>query len=79
MCICQDRTSQQQSSVIYTYVGENIAAETGLANYTQLVQLWNDEFVNYNYSTMSCTPGKHKECGHYTQVLWLQNEAFLRV
>ena len=58
-----DRTSQQSS---FTCIGENIAAETGAANYTQLVQLWDDESMNYIYSTMSCTPGK--QCGHYTQV-----------
>ena len=56
-----DRVSQQST---FTSVGENLAAMTGLANYTRLVMNWYDENQDYDFSSNTCT----RVCGHYTQV-----------
>ena len=58
-----DRVSQQST---FTFVGENIAATTELANYTYLVMLWYDEFQDYDYSSNTCT--QEQVCTQYTQV-----------
>ena len=58
-----DRVSQQST---FSSVGENIAATTASANYTDLVKNWYDENQDYDYSSNSCAQGR--VCGHYTQV-----------
>ena len=37
-----------------------------------VVEAWESEVVDYDYSTNSCTPGKM--CGHYTQIVWEDTE-----
>ena len=56
-----DRVSQQST---FTSVGENLAATTGLANYTSWVMNWYDENQDYDFSSNTCT----QVCVHYTQV-----------
>ena len=57
-----DRVSQQST---FSSVGENLAVTSqSSANYTRLVELWNNEVADYNYEGNNCTA----VCGHYTQV-----------
>ena len=58
-----DRVSEQST---FTSVGENLAATTGLANYTGLVMNWYDENQDYDFSSNTCA--QEQVCGHYTQV-----------
>nr|XP_018667311.1 glioma pathogenesis-related protein 1-like [Ciona intestinalis] len=52
--------------------GENLWAATGdLAdNFDPVrpVQVWFDEYVDYDFHNHTCTP--KKKCGHYTQIVW---------
>ena len=57
------RTTQQAT---FSYVGENLAAGSGAANYVGFVQSWYNEVKDFNYGSNSCNP--NKACGHYTQV-----------
>ena len=34
----------------------------------EVAQAWADEWVDYDYGSNSCRPGK--QCGHYTQMIW---------
>ena len=61
----QERVSQQET---FSSVGENLAANSGPADYADLVQRWYDEVNYYTYSSDTCADSKM--CGHYTQV-WL--------
>ena len=58
-----DRTSQQAT---FSYVGENLAAGSGAANYVGFVQSWYNEEKDFNYGSNSCNT--NRVCGHYTQV-----------
>lgn len=54
-------------------VGENLAVHSSGTPVSGVVesslQSWvEQEMVDYDYATNSCTPGK--QCGHYTQVVW---------
>nr|XP_018671668.1 A disintegrin and metalloproteinase with thrombospondin motifs adt-1 isoform X2 [Ciona intestinalis] len=55
-------------------VGENIYISSGKAFNTRYgsdaVRDWNNEKVDYNYQTRTCTP--NRMCGHYTQVVWAE-------
>ena len=58
-----DRTAQQS---IFTYVGENLFAGSGEADYDAAVQSWYDEVADYDYASNTCN--QNAVCGHYTQV-----------
>ena len=55
------RSSQSPS---FNYVGENLAARTGTADFIQDINSWYNEVTDYNFNTNSC----NGVCGHYTQV-----------
>ena len=57
-----DRVSQQEE---FSYVGENLAAGSGDADYAQFVKNWYAEVEDYNYNSNTCDD----VCGHYTQVI----------
>ncbi len=48
--------------------GENLAAFSGGATPTTVVEAWYSEIADYDYDSNECAPGKM--CGHYTQVVW---------
>ena len=50
----------------FQFVGENLAARTGPADYIQDINNWYNEVADYTYDTNSCNEGA--VCGHYTQV-----------
>ncbi len=64
MCIWGHSTSDFRKTDAYSWVGENLAATTGAADYPGLVQNWYDEVKDYDYNTGACS----NVCGHYTQV-----------
>jgi len=35
---------------------------------TQVVDAWGAELADYSPATGSCAP--HRQCGHYTQIVW---------
>nr|CAH8865296.1 unnamed protein product [Trichobilharzia regenti] len=49
----------------YRYIGQNIA---GVPSVKMAMKLWFDEYVDYNYKSGQCKPGK--QCGHYKQIVW---------
>ncbi|KAG6652676.1 pathogenesis-related protein 1-like [Carya illinoinensis] len=51
--------------------GENLAWSSGDLSGTAAVNLWVGEKTYYNYTTNSCANGR--QCGHYTQVVWLES------
>ena len=65
-CTFAHNGARHLQSSEYTFVGENLAATSGAADYVGLVQRWYDEESDYTYSNNQCDPGK--VCGHYTQV-----------
>ena len=59
-----DRSSQ---STTYTSVGENLfVTSSQQVNYTQFVEAWYGEVMDYDYTSNTCQNGS--VCGHYTQV-----------
>ncbi|MEB8431260.1 pathogenesis-related family 1 protein [Cocleimonas sp. KMM 6892] len=42
--------------------------ETNRVTIKDVVKVWTDEELWYNYQSNSCKPGQ--KCGHYTQVVW---------
>ena len=65
-CVFEHNANRVSQQSTFTSVGENLAATTGLANYTGLIRNWYDENQYYDYSLNSCAQGQ--VCGHYTQV-----------
>jgi hypothetical protein len=59
-----NRANQQET---FRFVGENLAAGSGAADYVGFVRSWYNEESDYNFDSNSCTPGA--VCGHYTQVI----------
>ncbi|XP_028652417.1 peptidase inhibitor 16-like isoform X2 [Erpetoichthys calabaricus] len=53
------------------YLGENLYMTSGSLNVTRAVKSWFDEYMDYNFEKMECTP--NKMCGHYTQVVWAES------
>ncbi len=52
--------------------GENLAAgRNAFLTPRQVVDLWGNEFIDYDYQTNSCAPGKM--CGHFTQIVWAES------
>lgn len=47
------------------YVGENVAASSGLITPARAVELWMSEAANYDFTSDRCTG----VCGHYKQVV----------
>lgn len=53
-------------------VGENLYANTNVgAGMREAAALWADEYRFYNFNSDTCTPGE--QCGHYTQMVWLDS------
>lgn len=59
----ENRHSQQDE---FTFIGENLAAGSGEADFPGFVTGWYNEVHDYTYETNTCASGK--ACGHYTQV-----------
>ena len=57
--------NEQRSKGYPKYVGENIAASSGLMTPAKAVDLWMGEAANYNFTTDQCKG----VCGHYKQVV----------
>lgn len=64
-CVFAHNSLRSKQSPSFFYVGENLAISTSRkANYTAMAELWNNEVINYNYDSGTCSG----VCGHYTQV-----------
>jgi len=48
--------------------GENLYASSATATYTDAVNSWYEEKVNYDLVNKTCAVGAG--CGHYTQLIW---------
>ena len=75
---CQGTTllnhNDDRSSTYSESVGENIYGTSGQivnTNLTSAIDLWFDEYKDYDYSSNKCKSGK--VCGHYTQVVWAKS------
>ena len=64
-CVFDHNNNSVNQQSTFSSVGENIFVTTqSSANYTMVVEAWNNEVADYNYEGNSCTA----VCGHYTQV-----------
>ncbi|XP_067906146.1 GLIPR1-like protein 1 [Heterodontus francisci] len=73
-CLFKHNPSLQKKGAVHpTFfpVGENIFISTGSFNPMQAIKRWNDEVIDYDYSTNLCK--SKKVCGHYTQVVWAKS------
>lgn len=55
----------------FNYVGENLYAGTGEFDPVTPIQLFWEEYKDYNFNTGQCSG----VCGHYTQVVWASSYA----
>ena len=75
--LCDNRPDPNSASEnsTFTTVGENFAFSTDtMPDYDLLIQIWNDEGMNFNFDSNSCL----LQCGAYTQVsifwnMWHKN------
>ena len=65
-CVFAHNSERSSQSPSFQFVGENLAARTGPADYIQDINNWYNEVADYTYDTNSCNEGA--VCGHYTQV-----------
>lgn len=63
-CVFDHNANRVSQQTVFTSVGENLAAGSGAANYTNFIKSWNNEVDAYDYDANSCSD----VCGHYTQV-----------
>ncbi|XP_078077224.1 glioma pathogenesis-related protein 1 [Mustelus asterias] len=70
-CIFKHNPNLQKKGIVHPNfypIGENIYISTGSFNAKNAIKRWNQEVVNYEYSTNTCKP--NRVCGHYTQIVW---------
>ncbi|TSL61132.1 Peptidase inhibitor 16 [Bagarius yarrelli] len=64
----------EHNPLIKGILGENLFMALGPLIIRQPLELWYNEFNNYDFSNKNCASGK--QCGHYTQMVWA-NTSFI--